>query len=430
MSNPVLELGDQLAAAKASSEEIIARTRREARGFTGDERRKLDANEREITRLRGEIERMALTGERGNPNANAIGLSDREIRGYSLTRAIRAMVEGRLEQDAPLEYEASVAAAHKLGKTVRGLMLPADLVETRTTGGATQLVGTTGIGGYLVQTDVMGSSLIDSLKNRLVVAQLGATTMTGLVGNVAIPRVTSDPTTYWVAEDTDVTLSNAAFDQLTLSPKTLGGAVAISRRLLLQSSVDVERFIRTELVNTLAVEIDRVALAGTGGTQPYGIAATTGVNAQAMSATTNANTAPTWATLLGFLSQISADNADVGSLGWAINPATRAYCMATPKTTTISAGFLMEGDGRIAGFPAVVSNQVRSTLNVKAPNASEIFFGAFGQLVVGMWSGIELLTDPYTQALSGTVRVRALVDLDIGLRHPAAFCYSSDVATS
>jgi HK97 family phage major capsid protein len=438
MSNPVLEAGDKLARARSRAEAIIETTKRERRGFNGNERTELDGCEREMRAAQGDIERLALQGERSVGPSGRIGLTDNEVERFSLCKAILNSAEGRFA--GTFEDEVSRATAKRLGKSPKGFMIPEDITrrETRTTGGATQLVGTTGLGGYLVATDMRGDSLIDLLRNRLVCEALGATTMTGLVGNVAIPTITGDPTVTWVAEDTDATLSHFSVGQLTLTPHDLAAAVAISRKLLLQSSVDCEQFVRRELASVLAVEIDRAALCGTGTLEPFGILHTTGVNTQAMSSSTNANSYPTWATLLGFIGEVAADNADVASMGWAINPAAWAYMAGAVKVTTAQGGFLLDGwpaagglpGATIAGFRALISNQVPANLSVKAASASAIIFGAWSNLILAYWSGCDIIVDPYSQSLSGTVRVVAHQDVDFGIRHPQGFCVSTDVKTS
>src|SRR6185436_9654315 len=99
-------------------------------------------------------------------------------------------------------------------------------------------------GGNLVATELLASSFIDILVNQLSVMLMGATMLTDLQGNIAIPRATAGSTGYWVAENGAPTESQQAFDQVALTPKTVGAFVDYSRRLLLQSSIAVEAFVR------------------------------------------------------------------------------------------------------------------------------------------------------------------------------------------
>ena len=166
----------------------------------------------------------------GKPLATAeIGMSKDEVRSFSFVRALRALsnpTDRKAQNDAAFEFAASEAAAAKEGRASRGITVPADVVfakrdlTTVTTSGTAK-------GGNLVATDLLAGSFIDALRNKMVLNSLGATFLTGLQGNVAIPRKTSASSAYWVAENSAPTEStNApAFDQVTLSPKTIGAYV-------------------------------------------------------------------------------------------------------------------------------------------------------------------------------------------------------------
>ena len=40
---------------------------------------------------------------------------------------------------------------------------------------------------------------------------------------------------------------------------------------------------------------------------------------------------------------------------------------------------------------------------------------------VATWSGVEIIIDPYTDFASGSVGVRALTSIDLGVRHGESF---------
>ena len=343
----------------------------------------------------GQMERMGKT----TPAQNAdIGMSDKEVRSFSIVRAIQALSTGSWK-DAGFELECSRAAAKKLGRDPQGIFLPADVLRRDLT------VGTATAGGHTVGTDLASDSFIEMLKNRMAVAAMGARTLTGLVGNIAIPRQSSGATAYWVAESGAPTESAQAFDQVTMSPKTVGAFTDISRKLLLQSSLDVEAFVRSDLASTLALAIDLAALNGSGANnQPTGIINTSGVGAVDLTGGIS------WADCVELETDVAAANADVGSLGYLTTPALRGTMKTTLKASGVS-GYLWENDS-INGYRAMVSGQVP---------AGKIVFGNFAELLIGMWGALDLTTDIYTGSTSGTVRVVALQDVDIAVRHAAGF---------
>lgn len=355
-----------------------------------------------------------------------IGMSQKEVRQFSFLRAIHALAnpaDRRAQDAASFEFEASRAAAEKLGRETRGITVPTDVLARDL------VVGTTTAGGHMVQTDLLAGSFIDLLRNRSYMMQV-ATVLNGLVGNVAIPRQTSGATAYWVAENNAITESQQAFDQVTMSPKTVGAYTDFSRKLMLQSSIDVENFVRRDLAATLALEIDRVALHGSGASnQPTGIAATSGIGSVAGGAN---GAAPSWANIISLETEVAIDNADIGSLAYVTNAKVRGKLKSTEKATNTGMFVWTEGSTPLNGYNCLVTNQVSSTLTKGTSSGvcSAIFFGNWADLLIGMWSGLDLMVDPYSGATAGTVRVVALQDVDIAVRNAASFAAMLDALTT
>lgn len=357
--------------------------------------------------------------------SSEVGMSEREVKSFSFVRAINALAnptDRRAQEAAAFEFEASRAAAEKLGRASRGITVPIDVLARDL------LVGTTTAGGHTVQTDLMAGDFITLLRNRSYMMQVG-TVMSGLNGNVAIPRHTTAATAYWVAENGAPTESQQAFDQVTLSPKTVGAFTDFSRRLTLQSSIDVESFVRNDLATILALEIDRVALHGSGASnQPTGIASTAGIGSVAGG--TN-GAAPSWANIIALESAVAVANADVGNLAYCTNAKVRGKLKGVEKATNTGMFVYTEGSTPLNGYNAVITNQVSSTLvkGTSGSTCSAIFFGNWRDLLIGMWSGLDLLVDPYTGSTAGTVRVVALQDVDVAVRHPESFAAMLDALT-
>jgi HK97 family phage major capsid protein/HK97 family phage prohead protease len=333
-----------------------------------------------------------------------IGLSDKEARSYSFLNAIRAQAfpnDRAAQEAAGFEREVSQAAESRMGATARGFLVPHDVMRRDLT------VGTASAAGDLVFTDARPGSFIELLRNRLALNTLGVTMLTGLNGPVAIPRQTGAPTAYWVAEKGAPSESNPTVDQVNLTPKTLGAYTEFSRRLILQSSIDVETMVRNELATVIALEIDRAALYGLGNTnQPQGLKLVTGINTEDFGAA-----APTYAELVSMESKINADNADIGAMSYVTNSTIYGGFKTTEKASN-TAQFVLEPGGTVNGYGVVRSNQVAS---------GDVFFGVWNQMLMGMWGALDLQVNPYALDTSGGVRVTALQDVDVAVRHPEAF---------
>lgn len=291
------------------------------------------------------------------------------------------------------------------------------------------VVGTPTAGGNLVATELLASSFIDLLVNALSVMQMGATMLSGLQGNIAIPRATGGSTGYWVAENGAPTESQQAFDQVALTPKTCGAYVDYGRRLLLQSSIAVEAFVRMDIVRTMALLIDMAGLAGTGASnQPRGVLNTSGIGSVAGG--TN-GLAPTWDHIVALETAVANANAPAGSLGYLTNTKVRGKLKTTQKFSGTNGQEIWQG-GELNGAPARVSNQVPSNLTKGTSSGvcSAIVYGNWSDLLIAMWGGLDIMLDPYAGALAGTRRVIALQDVDVNVRYPVSFSSMQDALTT
>lgn len=354
-----------------------------------------------------------------------IGMSEREVQSFSFLRAINALAnptDRGAQRAAAFEFECSAAAQDRAGRESRGLMIPLDVLRASLHGQRDLVVGTATAGGNLVETTLDGASFISMLRNALALQGLGARMLTDLSGNLAIPRMTGGATCYWVGENAAPTESQPAFDQVALTPKTLGAFTDIGRRLMLQSSVDVEGLVRQDLALAMALEIDRAAVNGSGSSnQPRGVLNTVGIASEAGG--TN-GLAPTWDNIVNLETKVANANAAIGSLGYLTNTKVRGKLKLTQKFSGTNGAPVWEaGDQPLNGYQAAVSNQVPSNLTKGTSTGvcSAILFGNWADLLIGMWGGLDLLVDPYTGGTAGTVRVSVLQDVDTTVRHPESF---------
>ena len=339
-----------------------------------------------------------------------IGMSKEEVKRFSLIKAIRALAnpsDRRAQQDAEFEFECSAAAAREQGKDAQGIMLPSDVLRNWN-----RDMNTSDDSG-LVAEDYRGGDFIDVLRNSSSVMQAGATMLRGLQGNVVIPKKTAGAAGGWIAtEGAAAAESEMTTGSITMTPRVIGAFTDATRLLLSQSSLDVENLIRNDLTQALATAIDLGALAGTGSSgQPTGISATSGINTTTFAAAT-----PTWAEIVAMESSVANDNALNGSLGYICRPADFGTLKTVEKATN-TAQFVVNPDNSMNGYNVVRSNQVTS---------GDFYFGNFADLLIGMYGGLDITVDPYALSTSGGVRIVALQNVDVAVRHAVSFCKSSD----
>jgi HK97 family phage major capsid protein len=375
---------------------------------------------------------MDVVASKPTPTAE-IGLSEREAQRYSFIRMLAHLAnptDKRARESAAFEIECSSAAGERSGKKAQGIIVPFDVLKrTLPTGEGQRDLTVGGSAGNLVATDLLSNSFIDILRNAMVIDRLGAQMLTGLVGNIAIPRQTGGAVAYWLAESGAPTESAATFDQVGMSPKTVGAFSDISRKLLQQSSIDVENFVQGDIAKALGLGIQAAAIVGGGSNEPTGILSTSGIGNVAGG--TN-GLAPTWANIVDLETAVAVANADVGTLGYLTNAKVRGTLKKTQKfASTNGDPIWADGTEPLNGYQAGVTNAVPSNLDkgTAVGVCSAILYGNFADLIIAMWGGLDILVDPYSNSTSGTVRIVAMQDVDVAVRHALSFAAMKDALT-
>lgn len=361
-------------------------------------------------------------------------LSNRERKQYSLLDAVRAQLpEYQRQGVGRFELEVSAELAKRAGKTVRGVMVPHFALAKRD---LTTATGDTYKAGNLVATDLLADQFIDVLRNVSVTIGLGARVLTGLVGNVSIPRKTAGAAVQWVSEGNAPSEADLRFDQVQLSPKTAASYVEFTRKLLLQSTPSIEELVRMDLIQSIASAVDLAALAGNPDATatpntPRGIIYTSGTGSVAVA--TNGS-APTWAHVVGLAREVAVDNAAIGSLAYVTNEKVRAKLAQTPKQSSgVEGNFILTdaAPDRLFGYKLAITNAVPSNRTVGGgSNLSDMIFGNWQDLILGFWSGVDVLVDPYSLSTSGGVRVTAFQDCDVAVRHAESFATVEGLITT
>lgn len=416
---------------KAFGEKIQSRTFVEATDGPA-----MDAKQTELAQIEADVQRLEMlldvearsTGWRTSStttapvNVNIVsdrGDSVQDVRkNYRFMDAIRAAtgqskptgLVAEMHQEA--EKEMRAAGISKYGG---GILVPSIIQEQRD-----MLVGTTTAGGYTVQTDV--GALIPFLDPQGVLTRLGATFLNGLTGNIDWPRNDAASTAVWETEVAAADETSPTFDRVQMSPKRLAAFTDISMQVLRQSTISMENFVRGRLLNARDNTLDTAALSPQSGSAPTGIIGTSNVNTVSVAAS------PTWAKIVQFETEISADNAAFGNLAYLTTPQV-AGILKQVKRDVAGNGFIWEGgntgNGSINGYRALTSTLVPTT-----GGAHYMFFGNWSKLLVGQWGGMEIMTNPYTRVKEAIVEVVLNTWHDLAIEHGAAFCYSSSVHPS
>jgi len=357
--------------------------------------------------------RGALLEKIGSDTAledSTIGMKKDELKEFSLVRLINALAnpgDVRAHEAAAFEFECTRAAAEKYAGEPQGVILPADVLRTwkRDLNSADD--------SALFGDDYRGESFIDVLRNSSSVMQAGARTLSGLSGDVVIPKKTAASSAGWIAtEGGAASESEFTVGTVSLTPKQIGAFTDMTRQLRQQSSMDVENMIRDDLGQAIALAIDLGGLEGSGASgQPTGLLNTGSLT----KVTTWAAANPTFAEVVTLETAVADANALMGNLAY-ICPTNMVGAMKTTEKASGTAQFLTEGTS-LNGHRLVASNQ---------GTAGNMYFGNWNDLLLGFWSGLDILVDPYSLSNTGSVRVNAFQTCDVAVRHVESFAYGND----
>lgn len=228
-------------------------------------------------------------------------------------------------------------------------------------------------------------NILEPLKNSLVLAQAGAQIMTGLVGDVSIPVLTAG-SCYWAGETVAATGSTAAFTEISMKPLRLSAYLDVSKQFLIQDSNDANNVLTNDLASALAQKIEATWLGTVSGstTAPDGIFAGSIANDFAATGFTYDN-------VLALEALVEAKNL------------TDYTLIASP-----SAKFQMKGKMiGTSGQPVWAMNEVDGHKAISTGNIADkkVVIGDFKDLIIAQWGGVEILVDPYSQAVNGNVRL-------------------------
>jgi len=360
-----------------------------------------------------------------------LGVPERDMRGFSVLKAIRQLSDPKERLDG-IELEMSREIERRTGATAQGFFLPMNDLPAMHRRDLT--AGSAASAGNLIATELHGDRFIDMLDASMLVKQLGATILDGLIGNVDIPRQITAPTATTKGETAAATDGTPTTDLVSLTPHRVPMTIDLSKQFMLQSSVSAENWMRRRLAIALALAEDSLAISGDGtGTNPTGILSTSGIGAVAIG--TNGG-APTWAHIVKLEEEVSVDNALLGSLAYLTTPQAKSKLKQTEKATN-TAQFLWDNAapgpifGSVNGYRAAASTQVPSNLTKgTGTDLSAIIFGNFTDLILASWGGLDIVVDPYSGAGTGQLKITMTIFMDIGIAHPQSFAAVTDAVTA
>jgi HK97 family phage major capsid protein len=279
---------------------------------------------------------------------------------------------------------------------------------------------TVGAGGALVPAP-LSARVIDLARNRTAVMRAGAQTVPMTSQTLALARLTSEGTPAWKTENAAITAADMVFDRVTFTARTLVRLITLSVELFEDADPSSEGVIANAFAGQMAVELDRVALLGTGTPpEPRGVVNQSGITATAHGANGTAITNYDW-----WLDAIGA----VRAAGFEPNVHVQAPRSSTSlsklKEATTNA-YLTPPAGLL---PMLTTKSVPITLTTgTSTDTSYVFTADWSQLLIGIrtdfnlrFLGERFLADNLQYAFLAYLRA------DVQVAQPTAFVVDTGV---
>lgn len=335
---------------------------------------------------------------------------------FSLRRAIANMVDGYKQNDADASViDAATALHNSSGAQIsdkRSIVVPVNMEKRAAFTAATEAAT-----GVII--DEEQQEMLLPLQSALVLARAGARFMTGLQGNIYWPQF-SGANVFWEGENSAAKDGAGNFTKGEIfKPLRLTAYVDISKQLLVQENASVEAYIRQAIAVAIAQKIEQTAFSKNKGVEntPDGMFHT-------LSGTVKGDI--NWAQIVAMETNADTQNALFGNLAYVLHPSLIGKAKTKVKDASGAGGFIFSGngDGQLNGYKALRTNNLPKELG-EATDEFGAVFGNWADYFLGQWGGIELLVDPYTQALNGTVRLITNSYWNMGFIRKESFCIAS-----
>lgn len=327
------------------------------------------------------------------------------------------IVLGREQRLADLFPEADEPAAVARSRQATGLIVRG--MVTGDYGGVTpemraQLGGVDSLGGFLL-SDPTSARVVDAARNQAVVFAAGAMTVPMDTETLSLARLKSEPQGTWRHENTPMVFGDLEFQRIRLVARTLLIGVKSSAELW----QDVEGFgeiVERSLAEAVALELDRVALLGTGAAaEPRGL-----LNDPAIGVQPNVGTPADYDDISVGIQGVRNANGEPNALIW--SPRT-AGSYARLKDTTNQP--LRQPDD-VAALTKHATKQLPDNLGA-GTNESVAVVGDMTKLLVGIRLGFTLEVSRDAAGGSSSafrdyqVWIRAALRADVALEQPTHF---------
>ncbi|EKQ7193178.1 phage major capsid protein [Klebsiella oxytoca] len=295
-------------------------------------------------------------------------------------------------------------------------------------------------GGVLIPQN-LHSEVIELLRDRTIIRKLGARSIPLPNGNIALPRLAGGATASYTGENKDAKVSEARFDDVKLTAKTMIAMVPISNQLIGRAGFNVEQLVLQDILTAISVREDKAFMRddGTGDTP-------TGMKARATewnrllpweAAEINLNTIDEY--LDKIILMAMDGNSNMISCGWGMSNRTymKLYGLRDGNGNKVYPEMSQGPQSMLKGYPIQRTSAIPANLGTGGKE-SEIYFADFNDVVIGEDGNMKVdfskeasYIDADGNLVSAFSRnqslIRVITEHDIGFRHPEGLVLGTKV---
>ena len=371
---------EEIGVAKSTLDTLETLVTSEDRDFTEEEKVSFDTNMDELTRLVEELPktekqeeiRMKSANLGGSPVATETKEEKEIVRDFSFGKAVRAAFGGKLEgveAEMAQEGEREMAA---IGRSSNGIVIPAMVLNRA----VITENGTTG---------VEAQSFVDAVYANTILDDLGVTRVSSTTDQ-RIP-ILGAVTTQWETEVSDAIDGGSAMSKKDLAPKRLAAYVDFSKQAAMQANESIEGALRNSIAQAVGAKVEYALFTDDSANGAYNFLG------NGKTAVTNADITTL---LMALVEEVQSNNHNRGNLGFAISNDLFTEIYTAAQVSGVNPLIINE---MIMGVMSKFSNQIADITN------PAVYYGDFSKVQIAQFGGVEILMDPYTQAIKGTNRL-------------------------
>jgi len=375
-----LEIREEIGSVKNILDSLETLVSSENRDFSEDEKVSFDTNMERLTTLVEELPktekleeiRLKAANLGGSPVAT-VSKEEREIvKDFSFGKAVRAAFGGKLEGVELEMAQEGEKEMHAIGRSSNGIVIPsmilnrAVITENATSG-------------------VEQQSFVDAVYANTILGDLGVTRIaTSTDQRIPILGAVS---TQWETEVSDAIDGGSAMSKKDLAPRRLAAYVDYSKQAAMQANSSLETALRNSIAQAVGAKVEYALFTDDTANGAFEWLA------DGKTPVTNASIS---ALVLALIEEVQGNNHNRGNLGFALSNDVFSDVYAAAQVSGVSPLIVNE---MIMGMMAKFSNQIADITN------PAVYYGDWSKVQVAQFGGVEILMDPYTQAIKGTNRL-------------------------